>query len=134
MVLMLEEADDPEAKLALPGSISPSLHTLTIDGHSESESSEDDNEQTSPLIAQDPPPSYIDVQSFRERIKEEERAEAISRAWRRFWLALALTCLFVTLSTSVCLAILYPFSSQNELPEVSLLLPQNSFLIPQYKF
>jgi len=66
MVLMLQEADDPDAKLMLPGSISPSIHRITVHENGEEDTTKDGDQETTVLIGQDPPPSYIDVQAFRE--------------------------------------------------------------------
>ena len=121
MVLMLQEADDPEAKLALPGSTSPSITRLTVDGHSEPDTSEDEERETAVLLTQDPPPSYIVVQSFTDSAKREEEAERVSRARRRFWLALAIAGLLVAFPTILGLTIRLYLSSQNDIPEVSWL-------------
>lgn len=113
---MLAEADDPEAKLALPGSVSPSIHMLTLDGHTDSDSSEGDEQENAALISQDPPPSYIDVQSFRSRAKEEQEAELVSRVRRRFALALLAGLLLVALPLALSLTIRFSSSSQNDNP------------------
>jgi hypothetical protein len=127
MVLMLQEADDPDAKLILPGSISPSIHRLTID--SEEDTTGDGDQEATVLIAQDPPPSYIDVQGFRERIRTAEEVERAHRVRRRFGLALGIALLLVSLPLITGLLIGLSPSLQNEIVNVSLL---SIFAIPQH--
>lgn len=115
---MLQEADDPDAKLMLPGNISPSIHMLTIDGHSEQATTEDGDETTM-LIAQDPPPSYIDVQTFRQRVKTEEEIKRARRLRQRFSLVLGIALLFISLPIITGLIISLSPSSQNEIVNVS---------------
>ena len=118
MVLMLQEADDPDAKLMLPGSISPSIHRITIDD-SEEDITEDGSQEATLLIDQDPPPSYIDVQALRERVRTEEEAEGAHRARRRFGLALGIALLLVSLPIIIGLFIGLSSSLQKEIVNVS---------------
>jgi hypothetical protein len=115
---MLQEADDPDAKLMLPGNISPSIHRLTID--SEEDTTGDGDQEATVLIAQDPPPSYIDVQAFRERVGTEEEVERAHRVRRRFGLALGIAVLLVSLSIIIGILIGLSPSLQNEIVNVSL--------------
>lgn len=96
MVLLLSEADDPDAKLALP-----MLGVIRVDSVEESEASdssdEEDNESRIQLL-QDPPPSYRDVQAFRGRAKAELETAGTRRARRRFCLAVGIALLLCSLS------------------------------------
>ncbi|KAG8860741.1 hypothetical protein FRB91_001005 [Serendipita sp. 411] len=117
MVLLLEEADDPNAKL-LPSSIPVTRISIEDFTDDDLESFTDDssareNEETVTLIARDPPPSYNDVQSFRERIKSEQQAVASQRARRRFRFSLMVAIVLILLPALIALVIKLSSLSQN---------------------
>jgi hypothetical protein len=125
MVLLLEEADDPNAKL-LPPSGPPvnrvpvdESFSVTSEGTSVSELTNESDVETI-FATHDPPPSYTDVQGFRSRLKSEQAFSVSRRTRRRFCLAFSIALLLCTLPGFITLSIKLSTRSQNEIPKVRI--------------
>jgi hypothetical protein len=119
MVLLLSEADDPDAKL-LPPTGPPVTRVTVEDG--EGNDSDTDDEETVRLV-QDPPPSYTDVQSFRIRAKSQEEEESAGRARRRFWLAVGIALFLCSLPSILVISLTRSHTLEDiTTPEVQSLL------------
>ena len=117
MVLLLADADDPEAKLT-----PPSTGVIRVTADDSDSDSEVDHEEPTVRLVQDPPPSYADVQEFRGRAKTEE-ATSTMRAQRRFCFALGIALLLCSLPIIIA-AILFAYSQASDIttPDVSVRL------------
>jgi hypothetical protein len=108
MVLLLADADDPEAKLALP-----TTGVIRVTSVEDS----DDDESTVQLL-QDSPPSYADirVQEFRS---SRTKTEGTRRAKRRFCFALGIALLLCSLLAISAISFSYYQASDVTTPDVS---------------
>ncbi|CAG7854688.1 SubName: Full=Uncharacterized protein {ECO:0000313/EMBL:CCA66411.1} [Serendipita indica DSM 11827] len=111
MVLLLEEADDPNAKLAIhPG---PPVNRISEDDLTELATTDSESGEVVPLIRQDPPPSYSDVRVFQQRLKSEEESYGGQRARRRFCLALGVAFLLFAIPTATIITLKLTLSSRS---------------------
>ena len=110
MVLLLDQADDLDTKLALHSS-GPPVNRISVDDLSELGSTDSESGETVPLVRQDPPPSYNDVRQFQHRIKSDEESYGGQRARRRLCLALGAALLLFSIPTIIAVSLKLSLSS-----------------------